>query len=72
MVVITVPSVQVPDKVSVEVPITAEPVAVGLLLSSLDSADRIPGIASREMPVALNSSCKGYVCLEAPSNFPNR
>lgn len=61
-----------PDKVSVEVLIIVEPVAVGLLLIPLDSADRIPGIVSMEMRVALNSSCKGFVILEVPSNYSNR
>lgn len=69
MVVINSPIVLVLAKVSAEVPISVERGVVGLPLSLLDSVDKIPDIVSREMLVALISSCKGFVCLEVPSIY---
>lgn len=57
----------VPAMVLAEVPTTVERGVVGLLLNSLVSAARSSGIASREMPGAPSSICKGSVCLEVPS-----
>lgn len=62
----------VPDMALEEVLTTVEPVAVGLLHSSLALADRSSDIASMEMLEALISICKGSAYLEVPSNSTSR